>query len=134
MRRNMNPLVTRLVGKVKEDEAVLAVLLFGSQARGEGTPRSDIDLCLVLPPGTATKADQTAVRMSYLEDATGRLRIHVFQQLPLYVRRRVLNEGVVLLCKDWDVLYGIAHRTAQAFEDFRPIYKSYLDRVAHAGS
>jgi predicted nucleotidyltransferase len=130
----MNPLITRLVDKVREDGAVLAVVLFGSQARGEETSRSDIDLCLVLPPGRDTKADQTAARMRYLEDAAGRLRIHVFQQLPLYVRRRVLKEGVVLFCKDWDVLYGIAHRTAQAFEDFKPVYQTYLDQVAHAGS
>ena len=72
--------------------------------------------------------------MAYLEGGSGRLRIHVFQQLPLYVRGRVLKEGVVLLCKDWDALYGIACRTAQAFDDFKPIYRAYLDQVAHVGS
>lgn len=130
----MNPSIARLVDKVKEDGAVLAVLLFGSHARGEETPKSDIDLCLVLPPGRETRTDQTALRMAYLEESGGRVRIHVFQQLPLYVRRRVLKEGVVLFCKDWDPLYAIAYRTAQALEDFKPIYRSYLDQVAHAGS
>ena len=130
----MNSQVARLVDKVKEDEAVVSVLLFGSHARGDETPKSDIDLCLVLPPGRETRTEQTAVRMAYLEESSGRLRIHVFQQLPLYVRRRVLKEGVVLLCKDWDALYGIACRTAQAFDDFKPIYRAYLDQVAHAGS
>lgn len=78
--------------------------------------------------------DQTAVRMAYLEDNSGRLRIHVFQQLPVYIRRRVLKEGLVLLCKDWDAMYAIACRTAQAFEDFKRVYRAYLDQVAHAGS
>lgn len=132
--RNMNPDVARVVDKVKEDGAVLSVLLFGSRARGEETPMSDIDLCLVLPRGREARTDQTAVRMAYLEDVSGRLRIHVFQQLPLHVRRRVLKEGVVLLCKDWDALYEIACRTAQAFDDFKPIYRAYLDQVAHVGS
>jgi len=130
----MNPDVARLVDKVKVDETVLSVLLFGSHARGDDTPTSDIDLCLVLRPGRENRADQTAARMAYLEDGSGRLRIHVFQQLPLYIRRRVLKEGVVLLCKDWDALYGIAFRTAQAFDDFKPIYRAYLDQVAHVGS
>ncbi len=130
----MNPQVTRLIDKVKEDEAVLSVLLYGSHARGAGTPKSDIDLCLVLPLSKETRTDQTAVRMAYLEDSSGRLRIHVFQQLPLYIRRRVLKEGVVLFCKDWDALYRIAYRSAQALEDFKPIYRSYLEQVAHAGS
>ena len=127
-------MTTRLLEKVKGDEAVLAVLLFGSHSRGEEAPMSDVDLCLVLPPFSESRADQVSVRMGYLEESSGRLRIHVFQQLPLYVRRRVLKEGQVLVCKDWDALYRIACRTAQAFEDFRPIYRSYLDRVANAGS
>ncbi len=130
----MNPQVVRLLDKVKEDEAVLSVLLFGSHARGDERSKSDIDLCLVLPPGREARTDQTSVRMAYLEDGSGRLRVHVFQQLPLYVRHRVLKEGVVLLCKDSDALYGIAYRTAQAFEDFKPIYRSYLNQVAHVGS
>lgn len=130
----MNPDVARLVDKVKVDDMVLSVLLFGSHARGDDTPTSDIDLCLVLRPGRENRTDQTAARMAYLEDSSGRLRIHVFQQLPLYVRRRVLKEGVVLLCKDWDALYGIACRTAQAFDDFKPIYRAYLNQVAHVGS
>jgi uncharacterized protein len=130
----MNPEVTRLIEKVKADDTVLAVFLFGSHARGDETPNSDIDLCLVLPPGSETRTDQTAVRMAYLEDTSGRVRIHVFQQLPLYIRRRVHKDGVVLLCKDWDTLYQIAYRTAQALEDFKPIYRAYLDQVAHAGS
>jgi hypothetical protein len=130
----MNALVTRLVDKVDADEAVLAVLLFGSHSRGDQTPKSDIDLCLVLPLGRDGRTDQVSVRMAYLEENSGRLRIHVLQQLPLYVRARVLKEGRVLACKDWDALYAIACRIAQAFEDFKPIYRSYLDRVANVGS
>lgn len=131
---DMNPQVARLLEKVRRDATVVSVLLFGSHARGDETPHSDIDLCLVLSPGRETSMEQTAVRMAYLEDNSGRLRIHVFQQLPLYVRRRVLKEGVVLLCKDWDALYAIACRTAQAFDDFKQIYRTYLDQVARVGS
>jgi predicted nucleotidyltransferase len=130
----MNYLLTHLVDKVNADEAVLAVLLFGSHSRGDQTPKSDIDLCLVLPPDRDGRKDQVSVRMAYLEQNSGRLRIHVFQQLPLYIRARVLKEGRVLACKDWDALYAIASRTAMAFEDFKPIYRSYLDEVANAGS
>lgn len=130
----MDPSVERLIEKVKLDEAVLAVMLFGSRARGEEMPTSDIDLCLVLPPGRGTTAEQTSVRMTYLEESSERLGIRIFQELPLYIRRRVLREGKVLFCRDLDALYGIACRTAQAFEDFKPIYRQYLEQVAHAGS
>jgi uncharacterized protein len=124
----MDRLIEPLLEKVRRDDAVLAVLLFGSKAREEETPASDTDLCLVLPPGREDKADQMRVRMEYLDQAG--FDVHVFQQLPLYIRHRVLKDGIVLLCKDLDALYAVAYRTAQAFEDFKPIYKEYLEQVA----
>ena len=56
--------------------------------------------------------------------------IQIFQQLPIYLRQRVLKEGKVLCCKDQDALYNIALRTVQAFADFKPLYDRYLDEVA----
>jgi hypothetical protein len=45
----------------------------------------------------------------------------------------VLKEGKILLCQDDDLLYEIAFRTAQAFEDFRHLYYGYLEELAHVG-
>jgi predicted nucleotidyltransferase len=122
--------INRLIAKAAEDPSVLAVLMFGSVARNEQGPASDVDICLVLQPGTSEEMSQK--RLEYL--ALFDLDIHVFQQLPLYVRRRVLKEGTVLLSKDDDALYQLAFRTAQAFEDFRPVYQTYLEAVQRAGS
>lgn len=126
--------VERLIEKVKADEAVLAVMLFGSCARGEEVPGSDIDVCLVLAPGKDTRHDQVTAQMEYLKSGSERLDIRIFQRLPLYIRRRVLKEGTVLFCRDLDTLYAVAYRTAQAFEDFKPFYRQYLEQVAHGGS
>lgn len=104
---------------------MLAVILFGSAARGEATSSSDLDVCLVLDPGTASQPERR--RLEYL--AGFDLDVQVFQALPLYVRRRVLREGQVLLSKDDDRLYELAIRTAKAFEDFKPIYRRYLEAV-----
>ena len=121
--------ISQLVAKAAEDPSVLAVLMFGSVARNEQGPASDVDICLVLQPGTSEGMSQK--RLEYL--ALFDLDIQVFQQLPLYVRRRVLKEGTVLLSKDDDALYQLAFRTAQAFEDFRPVYQTYLEAVQRAG-
>jgi predicted nucleotidyltransferase len=128
----MNPHIDRLIEKVKADDAVLAVLLFGSRARGEETSRSDVDLCLVLPSGKDTPEDRMAVRLAYLPCAG--VDVQVFQLLPLYIRSRVLREGVVLYCRDLDELYALAYRTVQAYEDFKPRYRYYLEQVADVGS
>lgn len=129
--------IEHLVHKAREDSRLLAVMLFGSQARGEGTPRSDVDVCLVLAPpaALAQKSGEAAeVRLHYLATTPEGFDIQVFQLLPLYVRQRVLREGNVLFCRDEDALYELAYRTAKAWEDFRPRYRYYLDQVAHGGS
>ena len=130
----MDPVVERLIQKVKADEAILALVLFGSRARGEETPRSDTDLCLLLPPRKDSRDEQMTARMKYFADTSEKVDLRIYQQLPLYIRRRVLKEGEILFCRDLDALYELAYRTAQAFEDFKPIYHHYLEQVARAGS
>jgi len=121
-----------LLNKAREDRDILAVILFGSVARGEPTPASDVDVCLVLQAGKYDSLSLSRKKLAYLKQ--GDLDVHLFQQLPLYVRRRVLKEGKVLFERDTDALYALAFRTAQAFEDFKPIYSAYLTEVARAGS
>jgi len=124
----------KLLTRARQDEEVLAVFLFGSVIREEQTPLSDIDLCLVLIP-KRTPIEPTAFshkRLDYLKNFA--FDIQIFQQLPLYVRRRILKEGRILFVRDEALLYELAFHTAQAFEDFRPIYLSYLEEMRIAGS
>jgi len=122
----------KLVKKVEQDSDILAVILFGSKARGETTSASDLDVCLVLQNRRYDPLYLSNKKLEYLK--IGGLDIHVYQQLPIYVRRQVIKEGKILFVKDEEGLYEIAFRTAQAFEDFRHRYYSYLEQVAHAGS
>lgn len=116
-----------LLEQAKQDKDVLAVILFGSAVRDELHERSDIDVCLVLHPKRWEVEKLAQKRFEYLHFD---LDIKLFQQLPLYVRSRVLKEGRVLLVKDEDQLYEIAIRTAKEFEDFKHIYRDYLEAIA----
>ena len=102
-------------------------MLFGSVARWESRAQSDVDICLVFYPKRWQLEELVRKRWEYLRFD---LDIKIFQQLPLYVRRRVLREGVVLLVKDEDQLYELAFRTAKEFEDFKHIYRDYLEAIA----
>jgi predicted nucleotidyltransferase len=96
-----------LLNKAKEDDDILALILFGSAAKGETTVASDINICLVLKE----KADALKAfskRMEYLR--FGRVDVHIFQQLPLYIRRRVLKEGKVLFVRDEDASWPFERR------------------------
>ncbi|GJL51973.1 type VII toxin-antitoxin system MntA family adenylyltransferase antitoxin [Candidatus Nitrospira salsa] len=126
----MSLALKQLVENVKTDERVLAVLLFGSQARGEAHARSDTDVCLVLAPNSDTPDESANVRLTYVSSFD--LDLHVFQALPLPVRPRVLKDGEVLFCRNSDQLYDIALRTIREYRDFRPRYQLYLNQIANA--
>ena len=121
--------LARLVETTKDDRDVLAVILFGSEARGEARAGSDIDVCLVLEDKRLDTLGQSQKRTAYL--ASYDLDIQIFQQIPLHLRVRVLREGKVLFCRDEDKLYAVAFQTARHFEDFRHIHEGYLEAVAN---
>lgn len=121
----------RLLRLAERDPDVLAVLLFGSQARREPGPTSDVDVCVVLNTATFDAVTLSQKKLDYASAVD--LDVQIFQQLPLYVRRRILKEGRVLLVRDEDALYDLAFQTARAFGAFRRIYESYLNEVAGAG-
>jgi len=69
--------VAQLVSAAANDERVLALLLFGSRARGNATRLSDVDLCVVLDPTRSDARTAAAVKLAYLEATPGALDIQV---------------------------------------------------------
>jgi uncharacterized protein YutE (UPF0331/DUF86 family)/predicted nucleotidyltransferase len=124
MDSSLSPTLARLVARAVGDPDVLAVMLFGSHARGDATTVSDVDVCLVAPTAPSNE-DATRIRLDYLSAFD--LDIAVFDQVPLYVRTRILKEGRVLFVRDEDALYALAIRTVRAWEDFRHIHRLYLE-------
>lgn len=120
--------LARLVTCAEQDPDVLAVLLFGSRARADAFPESDLDVCLVLAGEPRSDLARAEKRLEYL--AYSDLDVAVFQSLPLHIRSRVLKEGQVLFVRDEEALYAVAFRTARAWEGFRHIHRQYLDEVS----
>ena len=118
----------RFVETAEQDSAVLAVILYGSRARGEEQDASDTDLCLVLQPDPRDALQLSEKKHQYLSRFD--LDVQVFQQLPLYMRHRVLRDGLVLFVRDEELLYETAFRAAQQYEDFRHLHEAYLKEVA----
>ncbi len=119
--------IDRLLERARQDDQVLAAMLFGSRARHEQMEVSDVDICLVLAQREYNALELSRKKLEYL--TVSDLDIHVYQQLPLYVRVRVLKEGKVLYCRNEDQLYAIAFKTIEEFADFEHIYREYLQEV-----
>jgi predicted nucleotidyltransferase len=123
-----HPALARVIGRARGDPDVLAVIVFGSRARGDASPRSDLDVCLVLAPKPGSEVALDRKRLEYLAEAD--VDLVVFQRLPLAMRSRILKEGSVAFVRDEPALYALAARTARAFEGFRHIHRHYLAQVA----
>lgn len=124
----MKSAINALVKKAQKDESILAVMLFGSHARKEARPDSDEDICLFLRPGNSEKENSFAKRLEYAGDFD--VDVHIYQDVPLYIRQRILKEGKVLFCRDEELLCEIACKTITEFADFEHIYRDYLKEIA----
>jgi len=118
-----------LLQKVRVDTDVCAVFLFGSVAKGASNSLSDVDVCIVLND-TLDFLTMSLKKLEYLSLVD--YDISLFQQLPLYIRQRVIKEGKVLFCRNEDRLYELVFKTIKEFKDFKPIYYEYLEGVIHA--
>lgn len=116
----------KLMEKIKADKDVVAVLLFGSLARNE--PNRDTDICIVLSK-KYTNLEMSKKRLSYTSLVNNKIDIQIFQQLPLYIRKRILKEGKILLCKDEDALYNIAFSAIKDYNLYEKVYTAYLNSV-----
>jgi predicted nucleotidyltransferase len=97
------------------EERLLGVLLYGSRARGEESPGSDIDLCIVLPQ-TSGRAALWREFVSHLRDP--RYEVRIFEMLPLHIKIAVIEEGVVLHSRD----------DLQLWEYFSPFRREWEDQ------
>jgi len=107
-----------IVEKAMKDGDILAVMLFGSYARHEKF--SDIDVCIIMLPKNFDALSLSKKRLEYLKDFPD-YDVRIFQQLPLYIRMRVLKEGKIIFCRDEDALYDLAMKTVREFEYFEPV-------------
>jgi len=84
-------------------EEVLGVLLFGSVADDNSILKSDTDICIVAP----NQKPNEILSMAYQKiDVYGKkYDVHVFEELPLYMKAEVLRNHKVIVAKDLPGLY-----------------------------
>ena len=121
--------IRKLIKVARQDRDILAVFLFGSVARNNSHQQSDIDICLVMKKGGDSAMELSQKKLEYLK-LTDNMDVQIFQQLPLYIRIRIIKEGKILFCANEDELYQLVFNTIREFEDFKYTYQDYLKEVA----
>lgn len=90
----MHPVVEALMNELSRFSEVRQVILFGSRARGDERPRSDIDLAVV---GVQSDQAWTQIRQ-VAEEARTLLSIDLlrFEQADAAIKDSILREGKIL--------------------------------------
>ena len=122
----MNAHIHEIIEKANHDDEVIAVALFGSFARNERY--RDIDVCIFLKPQSYKPIDLSRKKLSYTQENQN-IDVQIFQQLPLYIRKRILEEMKIEYCRDEDALYDLCFTTLREFGDFKYCYEDYLKGV-----
>lgn len=112
-----------LVRKARADNDIVAVILFGSYARGDEDFR-DIDIALLLKKG---KKDYIKKKAEYwISDV---FDVSVLNELPLQVASRVLEEGKPLYVSDPTELENFSLKIVREWSDFKPLYSEAISSV-----
>ena len=114
--RQIAPLISELFDK----EEVVALVLFGSVARGQARSTSDIDLCIV----TSRDLPQS-VRWDLLSYGSQRIDVNLFWDLPVTIRFRAIREGRVLFCKDALLFHRIKVDTVREYFNVAPLVRRH---------
>ena len=105
-------------------DEVLEAYLFGSHARGQARPDSDIDVAVYVDETTADegrwgyRAELTTYLMAALD--TDDVDVVVLNEAPILLYHRVLRDGIRLLSRDMRATTGRAGLALSRYFDFLP--------------
>jgi predicted nucleotidyltransferase len=95
---------------------ILAILLYGSAAVGDETPRSDIDICIVLPSRKYMKDILNEIYRK-LDVFTKKYDVRIFEELPLYIQINIIESNKIIYSKDIYELYEYFYFIRKLWED-----------------
>ncbi|RLE44632.1 nucleotidyltransferase domain-containing protein [Candidatus Woesearchaeota archaeon] len=117
--------VRKVVEDIKKNEKVVAIILFGSLAKGRVTPLSDIDLAVIIKePDPKTEAEIGSMCSRMID-------ISLFHKLPVYIQHSILKDGIVLYLKkeDEDFYKEVVLKVIRNYLEMEWIYRKRLKEV-----
>ena len=114
--------LNNIAKEMSSTKSIKAIYLFGSVARGKAGPLSDIDICVM---GRLNEKEKSII----LGFSSDNLDISFFEDLPTYIKFRVLKEGRPLIVKDKEFINEAKIKTARNYIDFRHVINKYSREV-----
>ena len=111
----------------RETDEPAAVYLFGSVARGDDRPGSDVDVGVLFRRDPPPTLEGPPLRLEgKLEQLLGRaVQVVTLNTAPADLRARVLRDGVLILDRDPSLRIRFEVRTRNEWFDLQPILREY---------
>ena len=111
-----------LRGVVHGDARIAYALVFGSHARANVHPGSDVDVAIGLSPGVRFSTQDIGQLVSRLESAAGTpVDLVILEEAPPAIAYRVFRDGVEIMVRDRGALVSRKARAILEYLDFRPV-------------
>ena len=115
--------LSKVIETIKSHPDVIAIYLFGSHAKGEATPLSDIDIAVILEnPTPESEADLGSLTSPEFD-------IVLFHRLPLHIKFEVFRHGREIFVRDEEKLAEIRFRVMREYLDTSPMYRRTSSEV-----
>ncbi|ADC66208.1 DNA polymerase beta domain protein region [Ferroglobus placidus DSM 10642] len=118
-----NPKISKIIETIKSHPNVIAIYLFGSHAKGETTPLSDIDIAVILEnPTPESEADIGSLSSPEID-------VVLFHRLPLHIKYEVFKYGKEIFVRDEEKLLEIKLKVMREYLDTVRMYKMISSEV-----
>lgn len=88
--------------EIKND--IFAILIYGSHVTKNAHQRSDIDVCVVLKSNDKVKINNLFKQILRVSAKNQRYDIRIFEQMPLFMKIEVIENGEIIYAKDMQEL------------------------------
>ncbi len=113
----------KIINISKNNSNTIALILFGSYAKGTHKKNSDIDLCII------RKKDTMPHDFKELDYCDENFDILFFDKLPDYIKFRVISEGKILVLNDIYAYQNIRRNFLHSFRDQYEFYEKNINKV-----
>lgn len=123
MREDLPPIAQRIVAEIQQHPKVVAIFLFGSWARGEQMPISDVDIAVLLD--NPDRRDEADVGSMY----SPTVDVVLFHRLPLRIQFQVIKEGHPLFVRDDEKLTETIYQVMRQYHEAEWMYRRYYEEI-----